>query len=212
MSTALAPQLEPIIWAALERVSAKQGCRDQLESGDSHEVHVRLEGDVDGEHFAQNVSAVLTVGHEQQKAASATPDQPRLIGAILAKLNATTREKILRELPEEFAASGGELPDVAPELTSSAEGMLRRLRAKKTVTARGAVRCDYQLVPRARSGSCLEWFAAGGTWTTQQYDIRSGSYKSRIGNRPIGSMSHRKRPPSTWPKIHCSIRWKPRCT
>lgn len=64
---------------------------------------------------------------------------------ILAKLNPATRAKILRELPENFAEAGGKLPVVSEELVEAVAAMLKRLRAKITVTSRGPVRCEYRV-------------------------------------------------------------------
>jgi hypothetical protein len=68
------------------------------------------------------------------------------VAAILAKLNQVTRNRVLRELPAEFAASGGMLPVDDDALVTAAEEMLRKLRAEHEVVARGAVRCEYKLI------------------------------------------------------------------
>ncbi len=134
-------------WAAVEKVAAKEGGRDDLTPGASHVVHLTVAGDVDGTPLEQSFSGVLTVGHDQRRATSATPAQPRLVAAILAKLNQVTRNRVLRELPAEFAASGGLLPVADEQLVTEAEEMLRKLRAEHEVVARGAVRCEYKLMP-----------------------------------------------------------------
>jgi hypothetical protein len=142
-------ELSPVTaaaWAALEKVASKEGGRDDLAAGARHVVRLTLTGEVDGMPFEQSIAGVLTVGHDQRRAASTTPAQPRLVAAILAKLNQVTRNRVLRELPAEFAASGGMLPVDDDALVTAAEEMLRKLRAEHEVVARGAVRCEYKLI------------------------------------------------------------------
>ena len=134
--------VSPVLWAALGKVAGKEADRDGLEAGSRHEVSLHVSGDVDGRRIHQRIEAILSVGHDQQKATSVTPEQPKLIAAILSKLNAATRERILNDLPEEFEAEG-QLPELDKELVVAAGAMLKRLRASKQITANGPVRCEY---------------------------------------------------------------------
>jgi hypothetical protein len=136
-----------IAWHALAKVAAKEGSRDDLQPGSSHVCRLSVNGDIDGREFDESFEAILSVGHDTTKASSATPELPLLVANILAKLNAATRESVLRDLPEVFAANGGKLPAVDAAITGAAESMLQRLRAKSTVTARGAVTCKHSLRP-----------------------------------------------------------------
>lgn len=88
--------LAAVAWAAVEKVASKEAVRDDLASGASHVVQLTLAGEVDGAPIAQSFARVLTVGHDQRRAASTTPAQPRLVAAILAKLNTATRNRVLR--------------------------------------------------------------------------------------------------------------------
>ena len=103
MATVAAPpektdtKLSAAAWAAIGKIASKQNWRDGLAPGARHEVELSLSALVDGEPFEQDIAAVLTVGHDQQKATSATPNQSQLVAAILAKLNRATRQKVLRE-------------------------------------------------------------------------------------------------------------------
>ena len=151
MSSTLTPNateradLASIVWSAIGKVASKEHSRDELQPGSQHVVQLDVSGTVDGRAFQRNLNAVLSVGHDQVKATSVTPEQPQLLAVILSKLNQQTRDKILRELPDEFAENGGHLPDVEEELVDTVSTMLQSLRAKKRVQARGPVRCEYQL-------------------------------------------------------------------
>jgi hypothetical protein len=138
--------LAAIAWHALLKTADKEAVRDDLAPGSSHCVNLTVAGDVDGQSFERSISAVLSVGHDSTRATSATPAADRVIASILAKLNERTREAILRDLPEDFAANDCSLPDVAPELAVKAAAMLSRLRAKKPIDVRGSVSCRYSLV------------------------------------------------------------------
>lgn len=137
--------LSPIVWAALNRVASKEVKHDSIEQGSEHEVQLSLIGQVDGMPFRQSLSTTVTVGHDQEKATSATPDQPRLLAFILSKLNEATRKRLLEDIPSEFSTHGEQLPDVDEALIQDAKSMLGKLRNKKTIRARAAIRCDYEL-------------------------------------------------------------------
>jgi hypothetical protein len=137
--------LSAVAWHALQKTADKEAARDDLPPGSAHLVNFAILGDIDGERFEQSISATLTVGHDSTRATSSTPSADRVVASILAKLNERTREAILRDLPEDFAANGCSLPDVSPELAEKAAGMLVRLRAKKTVDVRGSISCKYRL-------------------------------------------------------------------
>ena len=66
-------------------------------------------------------------------------------GWILNKLNTATRQKLLRELPEAFAAAGNRLPEVSVELQEATRLLLRRLRAKVDQQVKAPVGCKYTL-------------------------------------------------------------------
>jgi hypothetical protein len=134
-----------IAWHALLKTADKEAVRDDLSAGVSHTIDLAVSGSIDGESFEQHISAVLSVGHDSQRATSATPALDHIIGAILAKLNTATREAILRDLPEQFAAAGCQLPEVPAAIAEKATAMLVRLRAKKSVDVRGSVSCKYRL-------------------------------------------------------------------
>jgi len=141
--------LEAALWAALNKVASKEGDRDELVAGGKHAVDLELSGKVDDQPVHYDVQAVLTVGHDQQKASSVTPDPALLLANVLAKLNHTTREKILRELPEQFAESDGRLPAVGSDLLAATNEMLKQLRAKRR--SRPAARFDANIGYRNRT-------------------------------------------------------------
>jgi hypothetical protein len=151
--------ISAVAWHALLKTSDKEACRDDLIAGESHLVNLCVSGDVDGQAFAEQMRAVVSVGHDSTRASSATPDLGHLIGAILSKLNEATREAILRDLPEQYAAAGCQLPEVSQEIADKTDAMLKRLRAKRTINVRGSVSVKYCL---ADDGNGTGTFTDGG--------------------------------------------------
>ncbi len=136
---------ENIAWAALEKVAQKQKCCDRLPEGTQHSVNLRIEGEVDGQPFERQIMSLLSIGHGQTRSSSVNPQVPELIAWILGKLNRATRNRILMDVPEDFAANDNCIPESSEVLVSEVEHMLQRLRKTKTVDARGSVRCEYSL-------------------------------------------------------------------
>ena len=134
-------------WAAVEKVAAKEGGRDDLTPAHPTSSTSRWRAMSMARRWNNPSAAFLPWGTISPGDKLATPAQPRLVAAILAKLNQVTRNRVLRELPAEFAASAGLLPVADEQLVTEAEEMLRKLRAEHEVVARGAVRCEYKLMP-----------------------------------------------------------------
>lgn len=139
--------LEQVAVAAALKTLDKEFDRDAIDGGESAHVSLSIVGVIDGDVVLdRKYEAALSVGHDSVRSSSATPNQAHLVAAILAKLNHQTRDKILRELPEEFAAAGNELPAVEDSAVKAADAMLKRLRAKKEQKVRGSVSCQYTRV------------------------------------------------------------------
>lgn len=136
--------LSSIVWAALEKIGQKQRQSDLIKDGSSHQVSLRIEGHVDGQPFSQTIESILNVGHQQTRSSSVNPQVPEMIAWILSKLNRATRNRILTDIPEEFKTNGG-MPESNPVLVDDAKQLLKQLRTCKTVTARGAIRCEYTM-------------------------------------------------------------------
>jgi hypothetical protein len=132
-----------VAWHALSRIADKESCRDDLRAGGVHVINLAISGSVDGQPVRESVDAILTVGHDSERASSSLPAVGHLIAAILAKLNTATREAVLANLPTEFAQNGYQLPIVPDTLIAQATAMLVRLRATQTVPVRGSVACKY---------------------------------------------------------------------
>ena len=135
-------EVAAVLWAATDKVAAKELDRDRLQANETHRVRLMITGEIDGRTVHRSLHGTLSVGADQKRAVSATPDQPTLVALILSKLNEATRDKILTELPDQFAKLGT-WPEVSPKLVESAEQMLRSIRSKKTVKVRGNVRFAY---------------------------------------------------------------------
>jgi hypothetical protein len=151
-----------VAWHALLKTADKETVRNDLAAGSAHSVNLTVCGDIDGEPFEQAISAILSVAHDSSRASSSTPALDHLIGSILAKLNARTRDAILRELPEQFAAAGCQLPEVPAEIAERTAVMLSRLRAKQSVPVRGSVSCRYRLTDSAVDAKPESRFAIVG--------------------------------------------------
>ncbi len=133
-----------LVWAALDKAAGKEKRRELLQPGAKHNVSLELSGAVDGQAIdRRQVAGVLSIGHDSTRASSSGPAAGEVLGYLLAKLNPKTREKILRTLPEEFAAGGGKLPAVDADIVAAAENLLGRLRNKVTKESRGAVNFSY---------------------------------------------------------------------
>jgi hypothetical protein len=98
---------------------------------------------------AVSVRGVLTVGEDTITASSVTPQPEQLLAHILGKLNAATRDKLLRELPEDFSANGNEMPQGEESLVEAVREMLTKLRRRVTRPRRGSVSgtFDMKVVP-----------------------------------------------------------------
>jgi hypothetical protein len=146
-----------VAWAALGKVADKEGDRSALPPGSTHKVNLAILGEVDGNRVSTEVFAELTVGHDSVRAASSTPNADHVLALILGRLGKTMRERILRELPEEFAQNGDTLPAADESLIEAAGGMLKRLRAKISQPVKGSVACKYQRIDdvqgNAKSGN-----------------------------------------------------------
>ncbi len=135
--------LSHVVWAAMEKVGQKKLNSKMLVQDSRHLVTIRVEGDVDGIPFRQKLTSVVTIGQEQEKSSSVTPQVPQPVAYILSKLNAVTRERILSDIPKEFCENGNRLPTANVALVDDTKQMLKKLRESKTVTARGPIRCEF---------------------------------------------------------------------
>ena len=129
-----APLLHALTVAAKKQAA---NCRDDLSPG-QYEIDA-----------AVSIRGLLTVGENSVVASSVTPQPEQLLALILGKLNANTREKLLRELPSDFAANGNEMPKADESLVESVQDLLARLRREVTRPRRGSVKgtFDVQVIP-----------------------------------------------------------------
>jgi hypothetical protein len=139
LSSCAAKALSPPLIHALAVAAKKPAadCRSDLAPG---------RYDIDA---AVSIRGVLTVGEDTMTASSVTPQPDQLLAHILSKLNTATREKLLRELPEEFVANGNEMPATSDSLVEAAGEMLAKLRRRVTRPRRGSVsgKFDVTTVP-----------------------------------------------------------------
>lgn len=145
-----APALSAITYAALAYAAGKEGDRDALDAGASHVFDLQISGTVDGLPVDRSLAGRLSVGRDSERASSATPNLPQVVAWILGKLNAATREAIVRDLPAEFAANGSALPEVPCGMVEAADALLGKLRATKRTKVRGSVVVEYATAPALR--------------------------------------------------------------
>lgn len=133
-SVATGNSLSAADWHALHVVGKEAAhVRSDLQPG-QHPVDVTV-----------RIRGTLKVGRDSDGATSVTPSANELLAVVLSKLNAVTREKILRELPNEFEANGNQMPEVETSLVDAAAGMLSRLRRKVDQHRKGAVTGEFQI-------------------------------------------------------------------
>jgi len=139
------PEAEAVMWATLGAIAKKEGQRERLTASAQYPVDLYIRAKMGAETLIKDVESSLSVGADSVRASSSAPNTEHLLGLVLSKLNAATREKILRELPEMFAKAGNKLPEVDELLVDLAKSLLQRLRAKQTKTIKGSVSCHYQI-------------------------------------------------------------------
>ena len=136
--------LRHLLWAAMEKIGKKELDSKLLDDGTSHTVSMHIEGTIDEQPFSETIESLVSIGLQHQKTSSVNPQVVELIAWILGKLNRATRNRILSDLPQEFAESG--MPEASPSLVDEVDHMLLQLRQTKTVNARGPIRCEYVLM------------------------------------------------------------------
>lgn len=135
--------LQAIAWAAADKIAGKEFRREQLGEC-SHRVDLSIVAMIDDKHeFAGAFTALLTIGADTTRSTSSACDLNQLVGFLLSKFNESTREKLLRDLPSEFAKRGNALPDVEPAIVETAKQLLSKLRCQTQSTAKGAVAVKY---------------------------------------------------------------------
>jgi hypothetical protein len=139
-------ELSACVWAAVGKIAEKESRRDDIADGASHDLELLIAARIDGEHvYQRHFRAGLQVGHESRRASNQNPPLGQLIGAILCKLNQATREAVLRDLADEFAAAGGQFAEVDATTAAAVDGMLAKMRAAMPqATVRGSVSVKHQ--------------------------------------------------------------------
>jgi len=137
-------EVAAVAWAALGKAASKECRAEVLGEGARHEVLLRIDGRVGRHEFIRSVSGELTVGFATTRAASRAPDTAHLLAVLLSKFNSRVREKLLEELPEQFAELGS-LPEVPEARVAEAQGLLKRLRTKVQQSVRPQVSFAYRV-------------------------------------------------------------------
>lgn len=133
--------LANVVFATAGKIIEKEMVRDEIVDGSNHKVELMIAARIDGQHvFSRQYEADFSVGHTSERASGQNPNVAKLLACVLSKLNTQTREALLRDLPQEFAANGGEFPPVDESISAAADGMLKQMRAAMPKTkVRGAI-------------------------------------------------------------------------
>ena len=94
---------------------------------------------------AVSIRGLLSVGEDSLAASAIVPQADQLLAVLLAKLNSATRDKLLRELPDEFVRAGNQMPETELSRVDDARELLSRLRRSVTRTRRGAVTGTFDM-------------------------------------------------------------------
>ncbi len=130
------------VWAAVGYLVGKNANRDELTAGENYEVKLHLVGQVNnGPIFRTGYDGNLSVGHDQEVAASHTPGGDKLLLAVaFSKMNEQTRAATIRDILADYAS--GELPTVDSGLLAAVENLQQQLRAGVKQQRRGSVKYD----------------------------------------------------------------------
>ena len=137
--------LANIAWKTLEKVAAKEQNRDEFVDGTQHKVNLEILGTVNGRPVFQRIASTLLIGHAQTKSSSVNPQVVELVAYILSKLNQSTRDRILNDIPSAFVENEYHIPETDEELVAQSREMLKQLRRSVTVNARGPIHCEYEI-------------------------------------------------------------------
>ena len=130
-------------WAALRSMADKECRRDSLPGGENYNITLRISGEIATKPFAVEAEARVVVNEDVERLVSQAAPTPHLVAWLLMQMSRSERERIIRELPESFAANGGLLPDIDADLALVSEKLLERLRSKVQKQSRGAVSVSY---------------------------------------------------------------------
>jgi hypothetical protein len=134
-----------IVWAALAKIADKESRRELLGAG-QHDVELAVTGRIGRRKIDKlGIAASLAIGEDQTRGKSLPVPAEELLGYLLGQLTRGRRASLLRDLPQAFAAAGGRLPDLDPERTEEAKGLLARLVGRTEQTVRGSVACKYSI-------------------------------------------------------------------
>ncbi len=126
--------------AVLIALSKIDGDRDALQDGSAYSIDADISGKIDGQAFNMPLVATLTVGHETDRATSATPDVTAIIARLLSKMNAKTQASVLDELQTELALHGK--IEATAEQKATVEEFTKSLRQSKVISVRGSVKLN----------------------------------------------------------------------
>ena len=128
---------------ALKQLCGKttnKAARDLLMDGTAYEVEVAIDAKVNGTPLPRQViGGTLQVNHDEKTTSNENPNPAHVLALALSLMPKTKRRSLLDELPKQFSELGQTLPEVDDDLLHEAEGLLKRLRARKEKTRRGGV-------------------------------------------------------------------------
>lgn len=146
-SKAQAAALRQVLLAATAKYADKEFERDQLAEGSKLAVGVSLLGTIDGKQISDEFEGTLTVGFNQESASSSACSTPELLAVLIERyVDGDRQAKVFDELPALFDKCGGKLPIEQlkePALVERCDALVKKLRAKTTITRKGNVTLNY---------------------------------------------------------------------
>lgn len=126
---------------SLEKISKDNLNRDDLPGGFATNLTITVITTDGVDTISETFDSRVTVAHDSEKSSSSAVTASELLAYLLKKMNAVTREAILRDMPSDFEVNGKSL-DVTEEEVEAASLTLKALNKTSKIKARGAVRCD----------------------------------------------------------------------
>lgn len=133
-------ELGNAVLLGLSKFADKFADRDELVDGQAYKLVADVSGSINDVPFSLPVEATLTVGHESVRASSTTPKTNCVIAAILGKLNAATRAKVVQDVLDEYRETQNVTAD--PHMVELVDAFLAGLRQIKQESVRGAVKIN----------------------------------------------------------------------
>lgn len=128
-----------VVFAALGKLASSEGARDALAPG-TNSVVLNINATIDGQWWNEQYGGQLTVGHDSTSSNESAVDKTELVAYLLGLLSKKQLAAVCEDLPNQFAAADGAMPEIDEALLQAAEKLLGQLRRRTQTKKRGDVR------------------------------------------------------------------------